>query len=276
MIRRSPANSIIVHSKDISNNTVTTIPGAFSEVKFDSHDADFLMLYLACENPDCPCVDVLVNFAEQGVPRLRHKRMEFGVQFNVNTWQVMKINGESPITRPLIDEFVSGLNDEHKDHILAKYRGFRRAVKNAARFTMPANKIQNGEMVSASKVFGVSEQANSCGLTRPLLEEHQGNVYRLMDFYCMNPSCKCGDTSLNVFRADKEVPVSKEPWITMHLHFEGKRGVSGVKGDLTSQQAAALAAEWIRKDPALLGDIEERYRRIKDIGRRILGRKKQK
>jgi hypothetical protein len=31
-----------------------------------------------------------------------------------------------------------------------------------------------------------------------------------------------------------------------------------------------LIAEWVQKDPALLGDIEARYRRIKDVGRRIL------
>jgi len=128
-------------------------------------------------------------------------------------------------------------------------------------------------MVAADEVFGVSKIANSCGLTRPLLEEHQGIVYRLLDFYCMNPSCKCGETHLSVIRADKDAAASDKPWITIRLHFEGKVGLSNVTGPLARQQAAALITKWIQKDPALPVDIEARYRRIKDIGKRILGRK---
>jgi hypothetical protein len=131
-------------------------------------------------------------------------------------------------------------------------------------------------MAFASEVFGVSKEANSCGLTRPLLEEHQGKVYRLMDSYCMNPSCECGDTHLSVIRADKDGPASQKPWAAMRLRFEGNLCLSDVEGSLTSQQAADLIAEWIQKDPALLGAIEERYRRIKEIGKRILNRKVKK
>jgi len=128
-------------------------------------------------------------------------------------------------------------------------------------------------MVAADEVFGVSKVSNSCGLTRPILEEHRGIVHRLLDFYCINPSCKCGETHLSVIRVDKDTAASDEPWITLRLHFEGKVGLSHVTGPLSRQQATALITEWIQKDPALLGDIEARYRRIKEIGRRILGRK---
>src|SRR5215469_9627621 len=125
-------------------------------------------------------------------------------------------------------------------------------------------------MVSASEVFGVSKMPDSCGLIRPLLEEHQGIVYRLLDYYCINPSCKCGETHLSVIQAYKDSAASDKPWITVRLHFERKVKVSDVTGSLIPQQAVEVMAEWIRKDPALLGDIEARYRRIKDTGRRIL------
>lgn len=128
-------------------------------------------------------------------------------------------------------------------------------------------------MVAADEVFGVSKVANSCGLTRPLLKEHQGIVYCILDFYCMNPSCKCGDTHLSVIRTGKDATGSDKPWVAIRLHFEGKVGLSDVTGPLTRQQAMALITAWIQKDPALLGDIEARYRRIKDVGRRIVGRK---
>jgi hypothetical protein len=160
-----------------------------------------------------------------------------------------------------------------KEDILVKYRSFRQAVENATRFTVSADKIRKGPMVAADEVFGVSNVANSCGLTRPFLEENQGNVYRLLDFYCMNPSCKCGDTHLSLIRTGKDAPASDKPWITIRLHFEGKVGTSHVAGPLSRQQAKTLMREWIHKDPALLGDIEARYRKIKDVGGRLLGRK---
>lgn len=272
---RSSQESIILRSKDGgTGNTVAAIPGAFAEVKFDAHDSTFMMFYSACDNPDCSCTDVVVTFSEKcSQKQPGHPKMEFGVELDANTWQVGRLYGADSITRPLIDEFVIGLNAEHKDEILVKYRSFRQAVENAARFSLPAGKVRKGHMVAADEVFGVSKIANSCGLTRPLLEEHKGVVYRLLDFYCMNPSCKCWDTHLSVIRADKSSAASDKPWITLRLHFEGKVGLSDVTGPLTSQQATTLIAEWIQKDPALLGDIEARYRRIKDIGRRILRRK---
>jgi hypothetical protein len=272
MISRSLENPIIVRSKDDGNGTVAPIPGAFSEVKFDAHESSFLMSYSACENPSCSCTDVVVMFSQPSQRRTRHSRTEFGVELDVNTWQMGRLFGASSITRPLIDEFVTGLNADQKQHILVKYRSFREAVENAARFTLPANEVRTGYMVAASEVFGVSKVSDSCGLTRPLLAEHQGIVYRLLDYYCINPACKCGETHLSVIRAYKDSAASDKPWITLRLHFEGKVKVSDVTGSLIPQQAVEVMAEWIQKDPVLLGDIEARYRRIKDTGRRILAR----
>jgi hypothetical protein len=272
MISRSPEGSIIVRSKDDGTGTVASIPGAFSEVKFDAQDSSFMMFYSACENPSCSCTAVVVQFSEKPQRRPGHSRTEFGVELDVNTWQVGRLFGASSITKPLIDEFVTGLNADQKEHILLKYSSFRQAVESAARFSLPADKVRKGYMVAASEVFGVSKVSDSCGLTRPLLEEHQGIVYRLLDYYCINPSCKCGETHLNVIRAYKDSAASDKPWIALRLRFEGKVKMSDVTGSLAPQQAVEVMAEWIRKDPALLGDIEARYRRIKDTGRRILAR----
>lgn len=274
MISRSPEGSIIVRSKDDGTGTVAPIPGAFSEVKFDAHDSSFLMSYSACENPSCSCSAVVVMFSvsEESQRRPGQSRTEFGVELDVDTWQVGRLFGASSITRPLIDEFVTGLNADQKENILVKYRSFRQAVENAARFSVPADKVRKGHMVAASEVFGVSKVSGSCGLTRPLLEEHQAIVYRLLDYYCINPACKCGETHLSVIRAHQDSAASDKPWITVRLHFEGKVKVGDVKGSLIPGQAMEVMAEWIRKDPTFLGDIEARYRRIKDTGRRILSR----
>jgi hypothetical protein len=272
MISRSPENPIVMRSKDNGNGTVAPIPGAFSEVKFDAYESSFLMSYSACENPSCSCTAVVVMFSDKSQRRPGHSRTEFGVELDVNTWQVGRLFGVSSIARPLIDEFVTGLNADQKEGILVKYRSFREAVENAARFSVPADKVRKGYMIAASEVFGVSKMPDSCGLIRPLFEEHQGIVYRLLDYYCINPSCKCGETHLSVVRAYKDSAASDKPWITVRLHFEGKVKVSDVTGSLIPQQAVEVMAEWIRKDPPLLGDIEARYRRIKDTGRRILAR----
>lgn len=274
MYVRPSTESIVVRSKSSpSGNTVATIPGAFAEVKFDTHGSIFLMFYSACENPRCSCADVVVTFSEKRFQKKpEHRLTEFGAELNIKTWRVGRLYGASTVTRPLMDEFVTGLNAERKEDILVKYSSFRQAVENASRFAAPAAKIRKGHMVAADEVFGVNKEASSCGLTRPLLEEHQGILYRLLDFYCMNPSCKCGETHLRVIRTVKDT-ASDKPWMTVRLHFDGKVGLSDVTGALTRHQATSLVAEWIRKDPALLGDIEARYERIKDVGRRILSRK---
>jgi hypothetical protein len=156
MISRSPEGSIMVRCKDGGTGTVAPIPGAFSEVKFDARDSSFLMFYSACENPTCSCTAVVVTFSEKSQRRPGHSRTEFGVELDVNTWQVGRLFGASSIARPLIDEFVTGLNADQKGDILVKYRSFRQAVENAARFSMPADKVRKGYMVAASEVFGVS------------------------------------------------------------------------------------------------------------------------
>ena len=274
MYVRPSAESVVVRSKSSpSGNTVAAIPGAFAEVNFDTHGSIFLMFYSACENPRCSCADLVVTFSEKSSHKKpEHPHAEFGVELNVKTWQVGRLYGASTVTRPLMDEFVTGLNAEHKKDILVKYSSFRQAVENASRFAAAAAKIRKGHMVAADEVFGVSKEAKSCGLTRPLLVEHQGMVYRLLDFYCMNPSCKCGETHLRVIRTGKDT-ASDKLWMTVRLHFEGKVGLSHVTGPITRHEATSLVAEWIQKDPALLGDIEARYERIKDVGRRILSRK---
>ncbi len=218
MIYRSSADSVVLKSKDSSHegNSVAPIPGAFAEVKFDAHASTFVMFYSACENPACSCTDVVVSFIEKRPPKNPGRpRIEFAVTLNVNTWKAGRLYGAGSITKPLIDEFITGLSDEHKGEIMVKYRSFRQAIENVSRFSVPPNKVLKGHMTAADEVFGVSNAANSCGLTRPLLEEHKGIVYRLVDLYCMNPSCKCGDVHLNVIRADKDSAASDKPWIAL-------------------------------------------------------------
>jgi hypothetical protein len=91
MISRSPEGSIIVRSKDDGTGTVASIPGAFSEVKFDAQDSSFMMFYSACENPSCSCTAVVVQFSEKPPRRPGHSRTEFGVELDVNTWQVGRL-----------------------------------------------------------------------------------------------------------------------------------------------------------------------------------------
>jgi hypothetical protein len=234
------------------------------------------MAYAACENPKCECTEVVVHFFEEGSDlKPRSRRLQFGVELNINTWKVGRLFDANPTSNPLIQEFVGSLTGDIKDNIRVQYRSFRRAMVTEAQFRVPAAAVRKGHMASAEEIFGLSKELDGCGLTLPLLTEHKGSLFRIHDFYCMNPSCKCGEVHLSVVQVgQKAVQAAKtEPLFAARLHFEGKMGLSYISGSIPKTDAVEFISEWLRKHPAAVVEIGERYRRIKVVGQRLLKRR---
>ena len=75
-------------------------------------------------------------------------------------------------------------------------------------------------------------------------------------------------------RVDKNAgTVGSEPLFSARLRFEGEVGLNDISGTLPGQDAVELISEWLRKNPAIVVEIEERYRRIKGVGKRLLKRR---
>ena len=275
---RLPDNPVVVRSKESRRGfTVSVIPGSYHQVRFDGHPSTFLMTYSACDNPKCECTNVVVTFIEEGMGggKPHSHCLQFGVELDINTWKAGELYGATAASNPLIQEFVGSRTEELKNNIRVKRRTFRQAVVAEAQFRVPAATVRKGHMACPEEIFGLSQEPDACGLTLPLLAEHKGSLFRIHDFYCMNPSCKCGDVHLSVFRVDKNAdPAAKtEPLFAALLHFEGKVGLKDVSGTMPRQDAVEFVSEWLRKNPAAIVEIEERYRRIKAVGKRLLKRR---
>jgi len=273
---RLPDKPVVVWPKESpAGYSVSVIPGSYQQVRFDGHPATFLMAYSACENPKCECADVVVTFFEEGSDiKPRSRCLQFGVELNINTWKVGRLFDANPTSNPLIQEFVGSLTGDVKDNIRIKHRTFRQAVVTEARFRISAAAVCKGHMASAEEVFGLSKEPGACALTLPLLAEHKGSLFRIHDFYCMNPSCKCGEVHLSVVQIDhKAIHAAKtELLFAARLHFEGKVGLNYISGSIPKPDAMEFISEWLRKHPAAVVEIGERYRRIKVVGQRLLKR----
>lgn len=274
---RLPDNPVVVRSKEgPAGYTVSVIPGSYQQVRFDGHPSTFLMAYSACENPKCACADVVVTFIEEGSDmKPRSHRFQFGVELDINTWKVGRLYDANQTSNPLIREFVGSLTGDLKDNIRIKHRTFRQAVAAEAQFLVPAAAVRKGHMACAEEVFGLSKEPDGCGLTLPLLVEHKGSLFRIHDFYCMNPSCKCREVHLSVVQIDKKADhaAKSEPLFAARLHLEGKVGLSDISGSIPRPDAVEFISEWLRRHPAAVAEIEERYRRIKAVGKRLLKRR---
>jgi hypothetical protein len=274
---RLPVNPVVVRSKESGKEyTVAVIPGSYQQVRFDGHPSTFLMAYSACENPKCECTNVIVTFFEEGSDgKPQSHRLQFGVELDINTWKVGQLYDANPTSNPLIREFVSSMAGDLKDNIRIKYRTFRQAVATEAQFRVSAAAVRKGHMACAEEVFGLSKEPDGCALTLPLMAEHKGSLFRIHDFYCMNPSCRCGEAHLSVVQVDKKADhaARTEALFTARLRFEGKIGLSDISGTIPRPDAVELLSEWLRRHPAVVVEIEERNRRIKAVGKRLLKRR---
>jgi hypothetical protein len=234
------------------------------------------LLKLVYPNPKCECTNVVVTFIEEGMEGRPHSHcLQFGVELDINTWKMGELYDATAASNPLIQEFAGSLTEELKNNIRIKHRTFRQAVVAEARFRVPATAVREGHMACPEEIFGLSQEPEACGLILPLLVEYKGSHFRILDFYCMNPSCKCGEVHLSVGQVDRKgVAATKtEPLITARLHFEGKVELKDITGSIPRQDAVKFVSEWLRKNPTAIVEIEERYRRIKAVGKRLLKRR---
>ena len=89
---------------------------------------------------------------------------------------------------------------------------------------------------------------------------------------CINPSCDCQSVHLVGVRVSPSgySLASAEPLFSFHLKLGGKLQMSDVSGPTSPQQISELLSEWFRKNPTALVELEERYRRVKAVGQRLM------
>jgi hypothetical protein len=235
------------------------------------------MTYSACENPQCTCRNVIVAFIEETEdlkPRKPH--FEFSLELDVDCWKVVKTHHANERVRPLVEEFLRHLNEDLQASIRTKYHTFRLAVIKASEFRLSAAKIRKGTLVAASKVFGISRDPLGCSLSSSLSTERGGALYRIYDYYCMNPSCECNDAHLVVGRVDRSGATEPQFFFSARLTFAGQMELKETSAECSREKAAGFISEWLSANPMAYVELRDRYERIKAIGKRLTEKNSQK
>ena len=272
-----PKDAVAFQSLGSDDSTVGFIPGSACHVRFDGDRSPFMMTYSACENPKCTCRNVIVSFIEETEdlkPRKPHS--EFAVELDVDSWKVVNTHHVNARVRPLIEEFLRQLDEDLQAIIRTKYHTFRLAVTKASEFRLSAAKIRKGTLVAASKVFGISRDPLACSLSSSLLTEHGGALYRIYDYYCMNPSCECNDAHLVVGRVDKSGAAEPQFLFSARLTFDGKMELKETSAECSREKAIKFISEWLNANPMAYLELQDRYERIKAVGKRLTEKHSQK
>jgi hypothetical protein len=265
-----PKEGVAFRSLGSDDSTVGFIPGSACHVRFNGDRSPFVMTYSACENPKCTCRNVIVGFIEETEDLKPAKpHFEFAVELDVDCWKVMKTHHANARVQPLIEEFLRHLNEDLQASIRTKYHTFRLAITQASEFRLSAAKIRKGTLVAASRVFGISRDPLGCSLSSSLMTEHEGAPYRIYDYYCMNPSCECNDTHLVVGRVDRSGAAEPQFFFSVRLTFGGKMQLKETCAECPEEKAVEFISEWLSAHPMAYVELQDRYERIKAVGKRL-------
>lgn len=256
-----------IHTTSFEGKEKSYVKKGIPLVRFESYKNPFLMREKYCMNPECDCNITILNFMEineKGIPI--NKPIYFTIFLDLKTWQENQKSERSKVSQCLIEEFLQGLTNEMKDSFKGKYREIRHAVK----FEMPVDKIENGEMVAYSEVFGNTGSVVYGGRGASFRFDYNGKIYFIDDLYCINPGCRCKEVLLVFLEFLEETKVIscvfEARWSFKNkLEFE-------IRSNCTKDDAKKIFKEWQKSESDILDLLKERYEQIKDIGHRLISK----
>jgi hypothetical protein len=246
----------------------------FPLVRFDSHRNPFLVTEMSCSNPECNCNEIALSFTEideMGIPIV--DPITFSFHLDLETWQEKRIKRRSKVSQRLVDEFINNLTDEMKTRYKKNYAKHKERLRKAAKFTMPVKEIKNGTLVSYADVFGNTGSISSGGSGIGYKFESKGKEYFIDDLYCINPRCKCESVRL-IFLTHDEKKEFLIDFFTGILSFANGFEIDEENTLCTTKEAIKIFEGWKKSDPEVMDSLKSRYKKMKDIGQRILSEEK--
>jgi len=246
----------------------------FPLVRFDSHRNPFLVTELSCNNPECNCNEIALDFMEideSGVPI--SNRIIFSFFLDLETWQEKRTQERSKVSQRLVDEFLNNLTDEMKTHFKENYAMHKERLRKVAAFTMPVEDIKDGKLVSYTDVFGNTPSASSGGDGIGYIFENKGKEYFIDDLYCINPRCRCKSVHL-VFLTYDEKKESIFDLFMGFFYFNKGIEIDEENSVCTKEEAIKIFKAWTKSDPGVIDSLKMRYKEMKGIGKRIISEEK--
>ncbi|HUS90304.1 MAG TPA: SEC-C metal-binding domain-containing protein [Phycisphaerae bacterium] len=241
-------------------------------VWFSSHHRPFVMEESYCTNLDCPCNEAMLDFEEvcEDGARLAEP-IRFVLYLDLRTWVERDAPRRDEQTAAFVAEFLAELSEERKQDFHRNRRHVRKHRERLATFTLPAEDVRGGRLLSFSDAL-VEDPGDVKEKLREWFDfQHEGETFLVQDFYCTNPQCPCEEVHLAFFRLPKQAPKA----LALREHFDAKVNLSGLAEVKSARgckrhYAQAVLGAWLDFEPDIMEVLRERYGQVKEIGTRSL------
>jgi hypothetical protein len=249
-------------------------------ITFESRPEKFRIAISHCENLDCDCQDLMLEFVEvtrQG--RQQRKKSRFWVSIEMESWSVIEPEAPPPHVARLIREFMDKCPNWLRNELLAELQIAKAEKRRIKIYTLEPYRVLKGDLVPFSKVACETGSISDHGqgyFSQHVYRSLTGEEYRFLidDAYCTNPDCDCQEVHLLFWMQKREESEAGAPSIVLSRSFEVRMSLAGEWSvhachNCTPGFAADAYAQWL----AQIGDddcFERRYEIMKEVGRRSL------
>ncbi|NUQ62240.1 MAG: SEC-C domain-containing protein [Pirellulales bacterium] len=240
-------------------------------VRFLSHPRPFSVRLNRCDNPECPCTEVVFALVEKrkgsapgGEP------LQVQLRVDVLTWQEVDAPDRSPQAAAIAAEFLRDWPVGERELLRQDFEQTREMVRRLAECRIPRRLVETSELVSFREVAASDDTRDLGMITRWSCGEKE---YLIDDLYCPHPDCNCQEVHLVFARKAEPKTGGEGPLFTEYfrvcLEFDGRWKVER-PSRCTLAEATRLASRWLKRNARMIDDFKWRYEKIKAIGRRSL------
>lgn len=212
-----------------------------------------------CDNPQCNCNEVWLDFFEVGDDQHLNSKM-FSIRINMTDWTIThkKIFNQSLNAEQMIEEFVNDLDDNTRERLQARGKASKTGAGPVPHQWFADLDLDEGYCLGYSEVFADSS-------AEQLIFNHADQQYLVDDQYCCNPDCKCNEVILSFAALNLKQQVLKP-------QFAVRKPLGKDKYQIEFQQMSRSEIDRIMQsfDQYMNHDMSlfrERYRQMKDFGR---------
>ena len=242
-------------------------------VRFSSYPRPFLVNEIYCNNPDCGCNQLSLRFTEvSDSGDSLNNPISFSAQIELESWQEYEPPQRSPKISAWVREFLNDCPPTRRAQYKASYEAERRLARRKAEYTIGADEVLDGTLVSYVNIVAENKSALSAGGDAYTFDVRcQGREYLVEDRYCPNPDCDCQSVHLEFFEAVSQ----SNGKIRIYQRFLGKMTFAGrlvveERAKCKLAEANAALSAWWQEYSDELKMLKGRYREVKEVGRRSL------
>jgi SEC-C motif-containing protein len=243
-------------------------------VWFSSDPRPFVIEEEYCDNPGCPCREVQLTFTRIDHPEgLPSEGVSFWIRVDLDTWQERDPPRRQPHIDSWVREFLSQYPEARKTEFRANYEARKQIAKQLAEYALDPRAVLTGEMVSFADVLTGRQALSSGGRSFTHRFTHQGREYLVEDLYCANPSCDCQAFHVQFW---ERVTSSDGKEAIISTSFLGRVTFGGQlvieeTGRRRRAESLSILSGWWQEQQHDLDMFQQRYQRVKEIGRRSIG-----